>query len=106
MKRQRLFVLAVLCLGLFAASPAYAQQEPSPSLVQMAREVDPQRWSGQRNGAPRRAPRSICSVPVWPSGDWLPFRYIERATQVHGWFGLAPHRFPVLRMPKHEFLSV
>ena len=39
-------------------------------------------------------PRSMSPVPVWPSGDWLPFLRIERATQVHGWFGLAVRPFP------------
>ena len=43
MKRQHLLVLGVLCLALFAAAPAYAQQKPSPGLVQMAREVDSHR---------------------------------------------------------------
>src|SRR5918999_5728646 len=42
------------------------------------------------------------SVPVWPSGDWLPCRYVERATQVNGWFGLADRHFPRERMPKHQ----
>src|SRR5919106_1632244 len=42
------------------------------------------------------------SVPVWPSGDWLPYRYVERATQVNGWFGLAKLHFPRERMPKHQ----
>jgi hypothetical protein len=45
---------------------------------------------------------SYVSVPVWPSGDWLPPRYVERATQVNGWFGLALQRFPAQRMPKHK----
>src|ERR671914_2075161 len=42
------------------------------------------------------------SVPVWPSGDWLPCRYVERATQLYGWFGLANLHFPSGRMPKHQ----
>src|SRR3954452_24046256 len=46
------------------------------------------------------------SVPVWPSGDWLPLHYVERATQVHGWFGLASHLFPSERVPKHQRRAV
>src|SRR3954451_4794981 len=46
------------------------------------------------------------SVPVWPSGDWLPFLCIERATQVHGWFGLAGNQFPAEWLSKHHFRTV
>ena len=55
-----------------------------------------------RNEAPRKAPRSICSVPVWPSGDWLPSCRVERATQIDGGFGLASQQFPGAGMPKHN----
>src|SRR5207253_8730075 len=34
-----------------------------------------------------RPPAHICSVPVWPFGDWLPCSCLERAEQVHGQFG-------------------
>src|SRR5688572_703972 len=51
-------------------------------------------------------PRSYVSASVWPSGDWLPFRYVERATKFNGWFGLARHQFPACRMSKHQFFGV
>ena len=46
------------------------------------------------NEAARKPPRFLFSASVWPSGDWLPFRYVERATQIHGGFGLAGQIFP------------
>ncbi len=43
MKKQLLLVLSIVFLGVPAAAPASTQHKPSPSLIQMAREVDPQR---------------------------------------------------------------
>ena len=43
MKKQLLLVVAIVFLGVPAAAPASTQHKPSPSLIQMAREVDPQR---------------------------------------------------------------
>jgi hypothetical protein len=61
---------------------------------------------GKENEAARRPPRFLSSVPVWPSGDWLPHRCVDCSTQVHGRFGLAVHLFPGNRMTKHEAGSV
>src|SRR4051812_22792319 len=60
----------------------------------------------ERDGAARKPPRSYRSVPVWPSGDWLPLRCIERAMQVCGWFGLAGDLFPSGRVFKHQPCAV
>lgn len=43
MKKQLVLVLAIVFLGVPAAAPASTQHKPSPSLIQMAREVDSQR---------------------------------------------------------------
>jgi hypothetical protein len=43
MKKQLLLMFALVFLALPAAAPASTKRQPSPSLVQMAREVDPQR---------------------------------------------------------------
>src|SRR5215207_7365189 len=57
-------------------------------------------------GSGSEAASLYISVPVWPSGDWLPFLRIERATQVNGWFGLAHDPFPGARMAKHQLVRV
>ena len=43
MKKQLLLMFALVFLALPVAAPASTKRQPSPSLVQMAREVDPQR---------------------------------------------------------------
>ena len=56
----------------------------------------------ERDEAVLRPPRSYVSVPVWPSGDWLPPGAVKCMTQLGGWFGLASDDFPGERMPKHQ----
>src|SRR4051794_32492024 len=60
----------------------------------------------KRNEAAEKPPRSYTSVPVWPSGDWLPPGRIERAMQIGGWFGLAGHSIPQDRVNKHQARAV
>src|SRR5437764_15327712 len=62
-------------------------------------------WEGE--GAIRRPPPAVLfSAPVWPFGDWLPCRCLERAKQVHGQFGLAGDRCPRDRVRKPQLRAV
>src|SRR3954447_16426712 len=61
----------------------------------------------QRKGGLGKPPlHYLCSVPVWPSGDWLPLSYFERAKQVGGQFGLAIDYFPRSRLAEPPICGV
>src|SRR3954447_8616788 len=58
------------------------------------------RFSAEREEAvPKKPPlHYLCSVPVWPSGDWLPLSYFERAKQGRGG-GFFSHKIFFLLSP-------
>jgi hypothetical protein len=84
-----LLVLAIVCLAVPAAATASTQRKPSPSLVQMAREVDPQRIERSIRTLAGFGTRHTLSSQTDPergigaARDWL-YRELQRSAAVSG----------------------